>query len=124
MKITDTRIQELIDFIKDPASSEAVLILKELQTLRAENKRVIKLFESLTPSGSEFVGDIDACYSFVKDRLHTVMEVAKERNELRDEVKEYKTLIQDTLDVLNGKVFTQENNNAVVARLEKVVKGA
>ena len=55
-------------------------------TLVDELDRLVKLFESLTPSGSEFAGDADACYSFVKDRLHTVMEVAKERNELRSEL--------------------------------------
>ena len=56
--------------------------------LRAENKRIIKLFELLTPGGSEFYNDPDRCYRFAKDSHATMGKVAAERNALRARVAE------------------------------------
>jgi cell shape-determining protein MreC len=47
--------------------------------------RAMRVLESLTPSGSEFVNDPEACVAFVRDRLAHVIQIAKERNALRAE---------------------------------------
>ena len=61
--------------------------------LRAENKRIIKLFELLTPGGSEFYNDPDRCYRFAKDSHATMGKVAAERNALRARVAELEEAI-------------------------------
>jgi hypothetical protein len=57
--------------------------LLELAEREQERDALIHRLEALTPGGSEFAGDADACLRFVEDRMRTVMQVAKERNELR-----------------------------------------
>ena len=44
----------------------------------------MRALESLTPSGSEFVNDIERCVAFVRDRLAFVIQLAKERNRMRN----------------------------------------
>ena len=63
-------------------------LIKERNALLAENKRIIKLFELLTPGGSEFYNDPDRCYRFAKDSHATMGKVAAERNALRARVAE------------------------------------
>ena len=71
---------------------------KENKALRAENKRIIKLFELLTPGGSEFYNDPDRCYRFAKDSHATMGKVAAERNALRARVAELEKLMLEAMD--------------------------
>jgi hypothetical protein len=48
--------------------------------------RAMRNLESLTPSGSEFVNDPEACVAFIQDRMDSIIKVAKERNKARGEV--------------------------------------
>ena len=54
----------------------------------SNNAKAMAYLEELTPSGSEFVGDPDACYLHVKDRLihlsTQLKEMYKEKNKRRD----------------------------------------
>lgn len=45
--------------------------------------KAMRLLESLTPNGSEFVNDPEACVEFVRYRLGHVIDLAKQRNKLR-----------------------------------------
>jgi len=59
---------------------------RELKAMRA--------LESLTPNGSEFVNDPETCVAFVRARLAFTIELAKERNQLREEVYRLRNEIQ------------------------------
>lgn len=49
--------------------------------------RAMRALESLTPSGSEFVNDPEACVEFVRHKLQYMIQLAKERNQARGEVE-------------------------------------
>ncbi len=63
-------------------------MLAELERLREENTELKKLFEALTPSGSEFVDSPRNCYLYAKHRIEGAMGVAKERNLYRAALQE------------------------------------
>ena len=62
---------------------------------------LVRRLEALTPGGSEFAGDPDACLRFVSDRLRTVGAVAKERNELRARLASLEAVAEAAKDVLS-----------------------
>jgi hypothetical protein len=55
--------------------------------LAAENIAHIRAVEALTPGGSEFAGDFDACVKWAADQMRTTGKVAAERNRLAAEVE-------------------------------------
>lgn len=61
---------------------------KELRNCRRDQKNLHHRLLRLTPGGSEFTGSPNRCLDFIKDRMSTVMEVAKERNHYRDLIRE------------------------------------
>lgn len=48
------------------------------------DSRAMRALESLTPNGSEFVNDPERCMAFVRDRLAFTIQLAKERNRMRN----------------------------------------
>lgn len=65
-----------------------------LYAARDQMKEDIRKLMELTPGGSEFAGDFDACLRFISDQMRNVMKVAKERNELQKKLAALRQLIE------------------------------
>ncbi len=79
----------------------------------------MRALESLTPNGSEFVNDPEACAAFVKDRLDFVIKLAKESNALRKALENIGNLTgAPTLyyGSLSGQVEELENRLQKISR--------
>ena len=50
---------------------------REVDDYRSKEMRAMRALESLTVGGSEFVGDVDACVAYVKNKVRTLQDVAK-----------------------------------------------
>lgn len=61
---------------------------RELKAMRA--------LESLTPSGSEFVNEVDRCVSFVRERMRSVVEWAKRDKEKRRALESIKNIASNS----------------------------
>jgi hypothetical protein len=59
--------------------------LDKQHTIDAEAR---KLLESLTPGGSEFSNNPQACHDFIKDRLIMMAKLALRNKELREQLGE------------------------------------
>src|ERR1035441_4552619 len=57
--------------------------------------RAMRALESLTPSGSEFVNDPEACVAFVRDRMDSIIKVAKERNKANGAVMAVRSIVEE-----------------------------
>lgn len=64
------------------------------------DSRAMRALESLTPSGSEFVNDPEACVAFVRDRLAFAIQLAKERNAAQKDARE----LRDALKVMQERI--------------------
>ena len=84
------------------ASNPIVNLLDELE-------RLDKLFQSLTPGGSEFVNDPERCVNWANDRIHEEFEITRkivlERNAAEEKVKQLEILVGIQKDLLD--VFTE-----------------
>ena len=57
--------------------------------------RAMRALESLTPNGSEFVNDPEACVAFVRDRMDSIIKVAKERNKANGAVMAVRSIVEE-----------------------------
>jgi chromosome segregation ATPase len=80
--------------ISDDVEAAAKQLKKSHAAAESSRAAIVKELESLTPGGSEFVGDAKRCLDFVRGRLETVISLAKERNELRDSRAELLKLLK------------------------------
>lgn len=58
-----------------------------------DGQEIVAALESLTPGGSEFVGDPWACLAWIERRLKAVGELAAERNQMRALLKDIATTV-------------------------------
>lgn len=83
-----------------------------IAALTARVKEQLRAVEALTPGGSEFAGDFDACIRWIVDRMKTTAAIAKERNEARSEN-----------GFLQGAIQGMQNaDNERIAELEAALK--
>jgi chromosome segregation ATPase len=59
----------------------------ERDDLRRQLAEVQTALESLTPGGSEFVGDPNACLEWIAKRISTAGKIAAERNDVRRQLE-------------------------------------
>lgn len=89
---------------------------RELKAMRA--------LESLTPSGSEFVNDVERCVSFARERMRTVVEWVKRDKAKRTALEQIGNLIgAPTMDYADP-TFQLEVLHQRVQDISKIVQEA
>ena len=51
-----------------------------IDILDAENLRMVRALEDMTPGGSEFYWDFDRCLEFVQQKMESLQEIAKRKS--------------------------------------------
>lgn len=87
-----------------------------------ERDRLMRILESLTPGGSEFVNDPERCVAAIKSARSTLMEKlrdkVKERDRLWDLVRHQRSELHEAELITDEEYAALAQDHASVARLE------
>jgi hypothetical protein len=73
----------------------------EARELRITSAKLMRLLLDLTPGGSEFAGDPEACAAWLRARLASTGKLAAERNKLREQAEQMAKLLAEAQTAIN-----------------------
>ena len=78
----DRRVKQLKRVIHSAREWRKIADIRDeiIDILDAENLRMVRALEDMTPGGSEFYWDFDRCLEFVQQKMESLQEIAKRKS--------------------------------------------